>query len=508
MADAAALPPLSVAQRPDRPAHPHRHRAGTGADRQGDRARPALRLPRGGGRDDHAHQHGGDGRDILRHRLFRRALRQRRVRQCAQHGVRACRAGRHTPVCRRRLPAPAPALAALPPVAPHGRDHQDCRARDQEHRHDALFPAVQHRAHADRTDRGGGDLLPQFRHRAGAGDRDYRRAVYRGDADHYRMAHQAAARDERPRRAGARTRGRFAAELRDGQIFRRRSARARTLRQGDAPIFRSRHQVGRFARPAQHRAVAHHQPADGGCDGLHRVGLEPGQADHGRSGVRADLPDAAVPPARHARLRLSHDPAGADRHGGDVPSDGRRCRSEGCARRALAAYREARHHFRGRAFRLRRGPRDPARARFPDRRGRDGGAGRSDGRGQEHHRAAAVPLLRSADRAHPDRRAGYRARDAGQLAREHRHRPAGQRAVQRHHRLQYRLRPPARARRCRAGRDPGGSARRGDSLLYRSAAAGLRDAGGRTRAQAVWRREAAGRDCAHAAERPADRDSG
>jgi ATP-binding cassette subfamily B protein len=37
-------------------------------------------------------------------------------------------------------------LAALPPRTPHRRRYQGGRARHQEHRHDALFPAVQHRA--------------------------------------------------------------------------------------------------------------------------------------------------------------------------------------------------------------------------------------------------------------------------------------------------------------------------------------------------------------------------
>jgi ABC-type multidrug transport system fused ATPase/permease subunit len=40
-----------------------------------------------------------------------------------------------------------------------------------------------------------------------------------------------------------------------------------------------------------------------------------------RSGFRPDLSDAAVPPARHARHGLSHDPPGPDRHGADVRSD-------------------------------------------------------------------------------------------------------------------------------------------------------------------------------------------
>jgi hypothetical protein len=42
-------------------------------------------------------------------------------------------------------------VAALPSRAADGRGHQGGRARHQEHRHDALFPAVQHRADDDRA---------------------------------------------------------------------------------------------------------------------------------------------------------------------------------------------------------------------------------------------------------------------------------------------------------------------------------------------------------------------
>ena len=55
--------------------------------------------------------------------------------------------------------AAPPAVLALPPLASHRRGDQDHRARHPQHRHDALFPALQHRADDRRTDRGGGDLL-------------------------------------------------------------------------------------------------------------------------------------------------------------------------------------------------------------------------------------------------------------------------------------------------------------------------------------------------------------
>jgi hypothetical protein len=47
-----------------------------------------------------------------------------------------------------------------------GAPHQDRRARHQEHRHDALFPAVQHRSDPDRAQRHLPDLRGQVRPRA------------------------------------------------------------------------------------------------------------------------------------------------------------------------------------------------------------------------------------------------------------------------------------------------------------------------------------------------------
>ena len=61
-------------------------------------------------------------------------------------------------------------VAALPPRAAHRRADQDRRARHQEHRHDALFPAVQHRPDGDRAGRDLHHLLRQVRPRAGRRD--------------------------------------------------------------------------------------------------------------------------------------------------------------------------------------------------------------------------------------------------------------------------------------------------------------------------------------------------
>ena len=108
------------------------------------------------------------------------------------------------------------------------------------------------------------------------------------------------------------------AQLRDGQIFRRRGARGEALRRGDRRFHPRRGAQRGVARLAQHRPVADHQRDDGRGDDLHRLGLDPGPLHPRRRGAGQFAADAAVPAARHARLGLSFDPPGADRHGSDV----------------------------------------------------------------------------------------------------------------------------------------------------------------------------------------------
>ncbi len=194
------------------------------------------------------------------HRLRGRPLLDRAVRQRAQRDLRARRAGRSAPAdrgCVRPVAQPEP---AVPLVAADRRGHQDRRTRLEVDQHDDLLPAVQHRPDRGRDAGRGGDLLRQVRLGDRARDRGDGGILYLGHPHDHRMAHQAARADERPRRAGARARGRLAAQLRDGEVLRRREARAAALRLGGARLCRGGDQERELARPAQHRAGGDHEP--------------------------------------------------------------------------------------------------------------------------------------------------------------------------------------------------------------------------------------------------------
>ena len=122
-------------------------------------------------------------RRLARHRpgrrLCRRPLRRRAVRQSPQRDLRAGRAGRGAAARRKRLPPHPRPVAALPSRAAHRRAHQDRRARHQEHRHDALFPAVQHRPDDDRAGRDLHHLRGQVRLGPGRRDAGHGRALHR-----------------------------------------------------------------------------------------------------------------------------------------------------------------------------------------------------------------------------------------------------------------------------------------------------------------------------------------
>jgi ABC-type transport system involved in Fe-S cluster assembly fused permease/ATPase subunit len=109
----------------------------------------------------------------------------------------------------------------------------------------------------------------------------------------------------------------FSAEEREARRYSRR----------DDPLCARGGEIGEQPRRAQHRAGAHHQPDDGGRDGLYRLGLEQGAVHHWRRRAGEHAARPALPATGHARHGLSHDPAGADRHGGDVRPDRHACRN-------------------------------------------------------------------------------------------------------------------------------------------------------------------------------------
>ena len=82
--------------------------------------------------------------------------------------------------------------------------------------------------------------------------------------------------DERPRHRRGRACGRFAAQFRDGEIFRRRGARGAALRRCDPRLCQCRGEEREQPGAAQYRPGGDHQCDARRRDGVRRVGLEPG----------------------------------------------------------------------------------------------------------------------------------------------------------------------------------------------------------------------------------------
>ncbi len=136
------------------------------------------------------------------------------------------------------------------------------------------------------------------------------------------------------------------------------------------------------------------------------------------------------------------------------------------------------------------------------------GAGRTvavvghSGSGKSTLARLLVPLLRHHLRLGENQRLGPACTAAGFGARRDRHRAAGHGAVQRHDLLQHPVRPTGGPARGSHRRRPG----RAYPQFHRGFARRLRDAGRRTRPQALRRREAARGDCPGTVEEPADPD--
>jgi ABC-type multidrug transport system fused ATPase/permease subunit len=142
---------------------------------------------------------------------------------------------------------------------------------------------------------------------------------------------------------------------------------------------------------------------------------------------------------------------------------------QGRARRRAAASHRRPCPLRERRLRLRSRAPDPERRRHRRAAGKHCRGGRPVRRRQIDPVTPRISLLRPDRRANHHRRPGHLPCVAGEPAPSARHRPAGQRPVQRLDRLQYRLREGRRL----AGRDRGRGPRRLDPRLHRRPAAGL-----------------------------------
>ncbi len=248
--------------------------------------------------------------------------------------------------------------------------------------------------------------------------------------------------------------GRFASQLRDREIFRRRGARGDPLRPLDGALRESLHPDLHVACRAQcgpggdllHR----HDHRDGAGGARHRGGPRL----HRQLRARQRHAGAALHSAEFHGDAVPRDQTGADRHRRHVQDSRPQSRDPGQAGRQAAAHHARRRALRRRAFRLQSRARDPEGRELrgpgrPHHRHR-----RSVGCGQIDHLAAPLSLLRAIERTHPHRRAGHRGRSADEPAQGHRHGPAGHRAVQRHHRLQRAIRPLGRRRPKRSRKPP------------------------------------------------------
>ena len=238
-----------------------------------------------------------------------------------------------------------------------------------------------------------GVLLVDVRLALRADHRRHRRALHDVHLLRDRVAHRHSPQDERQRHRRQHQGDRLAAQLRDGEVFRRRGARGEPLRPHHGAL-RGREREGlHLARRAQCRAGRDLHRRARRRDGAVRV-RHPRRHQHGRR-LRDDQrhDDPALPAAEFHGHGVSRDQAGGDRHRDHVLDPRARAGDRGHAGRQADRRLARRHPLRGRAIRLRAGAADPQRPELrgagrPHRRDR-----RSLGRRQVDDLAAPVPLL-------------------------------------------------------------------------------------------------------------------
>ncbi len=370
---------------------------------------------------------------------------------------------------RRSLRSSASLVAALSPRAQDRRPDAGSRTRPQrdrdDHSHvDAGRRADDRRVLADRR------RLPLFvRLALRPGDQRHGGRLSRLYDDRDQLAHRHPPLDERERHRRQHQGDRQPAQFRDGEIFRRRTARSGALRQVDGALRAPQREDLRLAGGAERRAGRHlHHRHDRRPRHVRRRHPRPSQRRRRfRAAQRDDV--AALSAAQFHGHGVSRHQAGDRRHRDDVRHPVAEPRDSRSPRRAPARRRAGRGAVRQRRVRLRPRAQDPARRLLRGAGGAHDRHRRAVGSGKVDDLAPVVSLLRTERRAHHDRRAGHFASHAIESARRHRHGAAGHRAVQRHHPLQHSLRPRRRERTGGRGR----RRRRADRRLHPLAASRL-----------------------------------
>ena len=219
--------------------HPdHLQARGRRPERAGGRHRPAARAAAGLRR--RAHPGGG-------------------LRGAARDGLRA--GGAERDPCRGAgdVPAPAPAVAALPSGAADRRPVAGDRARHQRHRQPAPLPAVPDRPDAVRDRAGRGRAVAALRRALRRHHPRHHRRLRRLYAGGHAVADQVPPPDGRGGERGQHQGDRQPAQLRDGQVFRQRGARGAALRPRARRLREGRDQERQLAVAAQCRAGADHR---------------------------------------------------------------------------------------------------------------------------------------------------------------------------------------------------------------------------------------------------------